>query len=72
MRGGLHESRVEAKLRPVEEGREFGEAKRQALGRTGAQRDMAEFPARAGGFSVKVQVRVRDGQDFRGFREVAN
>lgn len=72
MRRRLNEGRVEAELRAVEKCREFGESKRQAFGGSGAQGDMAEFPARPGDFSVKVQMRVGHREDFRRFRKVAN
>lgn len=72
MRGRLHKGRVEAEFRPVEEGGEFGKSKRKEFRSSGAKGHVAEFPARPGGFSVKVQVRVGDGQDFRRFREASN
>jgi hypothetical protein len=51
----------------VEEGRELGEAEGEAFGGGGAESDVAEFAAGAGGFSVEVEVGVGDGEDFCGF-----
>jgi hypothetical protein len=56
----------------VEEGGEFGEAEGEAFGGGGAESDVAEFAAGAGGFAVKMEVRVGDGEDFGGFGEVAD
>src|SRR5260370_42351357 len=33
---------------------------------------MAEFAARAGGFAVEMEVGIGDGENFGGFREVAD
>ena len=70
--GGLHKGRVKTELRTVEEGGEFGEAKRQALRRGGAEGNMAELAARPGNFPVEVEMRVGDRQDFGGLGKVAN
>jgi len=56
----------------VEEGGEFGEAEGEAFGGGGAEGEVAEFAAGAGGFSVEVEVRVGDGEDFGGIGEVAD
>jgi len=55
----------------VEESREFGEAEGEAFGREGAEGDMAEFAARAGGLAVEMEMGVRDREDFGGFGEIA-
>lgn len=70
--GGGGEGGVEAEVRAVEEGGEFGEAEGEAFGGGGAEGDVAEFAAGTGGFSVEVEVGVRDGEDFGGFGEVAD
>ena len=72
LRSGLHKGRVEAELWAMEEGGEFGEAKGQALWRSGPERDVTQLPAGTRGFSIQVQVRVGDGQDFGRFAKVAN
>jgi len=56
----------------VEEGGEFGEAEGEAFRGGGAEGEVAEFAAGAGGFSVEVEVRVGDGEDFGGIGEVAD
>src|SRR5712671_5814962 len=70
--GGGGEGGVEAEVGAVEEGGEFGEAEGEAFGGGGAEGDMAEFAAGAGGFAVEVEVGVGDGEDFGGFGEVAD
>ena len=55
----------------MEEGGEFGEAEGEAFGGGGAEGEVAELAARARGFSVEVEVGVRDGEDFGGVGEVA-
>src|SRR5712664_1705680 len=70
--GGGGEGGVEAEVGAVEEGGEFGEAKGEALGGGGAEGDVAEFAAGAGGLAVEVEVSVRNGEDFRRFGEVAD
>jgi hypothetical protein len=56
----------------VEEGGEFGEAEGEAFGGGGAEGEVAEFAAGAGGFAIEMEVGVGDGQDFGGFGEVAD
>ncbi len=56
----------------MEEGGEFGEAEGEAFGGGGAEGDVAEFAAEAGGFAVEVEVGVGDGEDFGGIGEVAD
>ena len=68
----MSEGGVEAEVGAVEKGGEFGEAEGQAFGGGGTKSDVAEFAAEAGGFSVEMEVRVGDGEDFGGFREVAD
>src|SRR5467141_2880794 len=70
--GGGGEGGVEAEVRAVEEGGEFGEAEGEAFGGGGAEGDVAEFAPGAGGFSVEVEVGVGDSEDFGGFWEVAD
>ncbi len=65
--GGVGECGVEAEVGAVEEGREFGEAKGEAFGRGGAKGDVAQFAAGPSNFSVEMEVRVRDSEDFREF-----
>ncbi len=50
----------------MEEGGEFGEAEGEALGGGGAEGEVAEFAAGAWGFSVEVEVGVRDGEEESG------
>ena len=50
----------------VEEGGEFGEAEGEAFGGGGAEGEVAEFAAGAGGFAVEMEVGVGDGEDFGG------
>ena len=70
--GGGGEGGVEAEVGAVEEGGEFGEAEGEAFGGGGAESDVAEFAARAGGFAVEMEMGVGDGEDFRGIEEVAD
>ena len=70
--GGVREGGVEAEVGAVEEGGEFGEAEGEAFGGGGAERDVAEFAAGAGGLAVKMEVGVGDGEDLRGFGEVTD
>jgi len=56
----------------VEESGELGEAKGEAFGGGGAESDVAEFAAGAGGFAVEVEVSVGDREDFGGFGEIAD
>jgi hypothetical protein len=69
---GRGEGGVEAEVRAVEEGGEFGEAEGEAFGGGGTERDVAEFAAGTGRFAIEVEVGVGDGEDFGGVREVAN
>jgi hypothetical protein len=66
---GGGENGVEAEVGPMEEGGEFGKAEGEAFGGGGAEGDVAEFAAGAGGLSVEVEVGVGDGEDFCGFGE---
>src|SRR5882672_10065272 len=68
----MSEGGVEAEVESVEEGGEFGEAKGEAFGGGGAEGDVAEFAAGAGGFAVEMEVGVGDGEDFGGFGEFAD
>src|SRR6267143_2890218 len=70
--GGGGQGGVEAEVGAVEEGGEFGETEGEAFGGGGAEGDVAQFAAGAGGFAVEVEVGVGDGEDFGGFGEVAN
>ena len=63
---------VEAEVGAMEEGGEFGEAESEAFGRGGAEGDVAQFAAGARGFSVEMEVRVGDGEDFRRIGEFAD
>src|ERR1700694_5807413 len=54
----------EAEVRAVEKGGEFGETEGQAFWRGGAEGDVAQFAAGAGGLAVEVEVSVGDGEDF--------
>jgi hypothetical protein len=56
----------------VEEGGEFGEAESEALGRGGAESDVAELAAGARGFAIEMKMRVGDGEDFGGFGKIAD
>src|SRR5229473_3760843 len=69
--GGMSEGGVEAEVGTVEEGGEFGEAEGEALGGSGAEGDVAQFAAGAGGLAVEMEVGVGDGEDFGGVGEVA-
>jgi len=60
-----------AEVGAVEEGGEFGEAEGEAFGGGGAEGEVAEFAAGAGGFAVEMEVGVGDGEDFGGVGEVA-
>ena len=62
---------METEIGAVEESGEFGEAEGKAFGREGAEGDMAEFAARAGGLAVEMEMGVRDREDFGGFGEIA-
>jgi len=66
------EGGVEAEVGAVEEGGEFGQAEGEAFRRGGAKSDMAELTSGTSNLSVEMQMSVRDGEDFRGFREVAD
>jgi hypothetical protein len=66
---GGGENGVEAEVGPMEEGGEFRKAEGEAFGGGGAEGDVAEFAAGAGGLSVEVEVGVGDGEDFCGFGE---
>ena len=55
----------------MEEAGEFGEAEGEAFGGGGAEGEVAEFAAGAGGFAVEMEVGVGDGEDFGGVGEVA-
>src|SRR6266403_3820585 len=68
----MGEGGVEAEVGAVEEGGEFGEAEGEAFGGGGAEGDVAEFAAGAGGFAVEMEVGVGDGEDFGGFGEFAD
>src|SRR6266404_3366081 len=68
----MGEGGVEAEVGAVEEGGEFGEAEGEAFGGGGAEGDMAELAAGAGGFAVEMEMSVRDGEDFGGFGEFAD
>ena|SRR5712692_3849352 len=72
LRGGVGEGGVEAEVGVVEEGGEFGEAEGEAFGRRGTEGDVAELAAGPSDFSIEMQMSVRDREDFRGFREVAD
>src|SRR5256885_521886 len=66
------EGDVEAEIGAMEEGGEFGEAEREAFGGSGTEGNVAQLAARTRGFSVEVQMRVGDSQDFGGFGKVAD
>jgi len=68
----MGEGGVEAEVGAVEEGGEFGEAKGETLGGSGAEGDVPELAAGAGRFSVEMEVGVGDGEDFGGFWELAD
>src|SRR6266852_2022386 len=70
--GGGGEGGGEAEVGAVEEGGEFGEAEGEAFGGGGAEGDVAQFAAGAGGFAVEVEVGIGDGEDFGRFGEVAD
>src|SRR6267378_2838284 len=70
--GGMSEGRVEAEVGAVEEGGEFGEAEGEAFGRGGAEGDVAELAAGAGGLAIEMEVGVGNGEDFGGFGEFAD
>jgi hypothetical protein len=71
-RCGVGEGGVEAEVGPVEEGGKFGKAEGEAFGGGGAEGDMAEFAAGAGGLAIEVEVGVGDGEDFSGLWEVSD
>jgi hypothetical protein len=66
---GGGENGIEAEVGAMEEGREFRKAEGEAFGGGGAEGDVPEFTAGAGGFSVKMEVGVGDSEDLRGFGE---
>ena len=66
------EGGVEAEVGAVEEGGEFGETEGEALGGGGAEGDVAQFAAGAGGLAVEMEVSVGDCEYFGGFGEFAN
>jgi hypothetical protein len=68
----MGEGRVEAEVGAVEEGGEFGEAEGETLGGGGAEGDVPQFAAGAGGFAIEMEVGVGDGEDFGGFWEFAD
>src|SRR6267142_4682415 len=70
--GVMGEGGGEAEVGAVEEGGEFGEAEGEAFGGGSAERDVAEFAAGAGRFTVEVEVGVGDGENFGGFGDVAD
>src|SRR4029077_21095835 len=55
-----------------EEGGEFGEAESEAFGGGGAEGDVTEFAAGAGGFAIGMEMRVGDGKNFGGFGEITD
>jgi len=70
--GGKGEGGVEAEVGAVEEGGEFGEAEGETFGGGGAEGDVAEFAAGAGGLAIEMEMGVGDGEDFGGFGNVAD
>ncbi len=56
----------------MEEGGEFGEAEGKTFGGGGAEGDVAQFAARGEGTFRRGGVRVRDGEKFGRFGQVAN
>ena len=56
----------------MKKGGELGKAEGEAFGGGGAESDVAQFAARAGGFAIEVEMGVRDGEDIGGIGELAN
>jgi hypothetical protein len=72
LRRGGGEGGVEAEVGAVEEGGELGETEGEAFGGGGAEGEVAEFAAGAGGFAVKVEVGVGTARTSEDSGEVAD
>src|SRR5580700_5493474 len=66
------EAKVQAKVWPLEKARKASKPAGELLERRRAERNVAEFAARAGLFAVKMKMSRRNGQHLSRFRHFPN